>query len=92
MPVDSMQFLKDGNGKQVSRVTMTNKTNKLPPGLEIIQESLVNTQNQFEDGALFRYTIRNQTSTAIRNLHVGLFFDVFGTHEYGLASYQDGEF
>ncbi|MYB91918.1 MAG: S8 family serine peptidase [Rhodothermaceae bacterium] len=90
VPVSSMQFLEDGSGEQVSRVTMTNKTNKLPPGLEIIQESLVNTQSQFEDGVLFRYTIRNQTSTAIKDLLIGLYFDSFGTGEYSMARYQDG--
>ncbi|MXZ17424.1 MAG: S8 family serine peptidase [Rhodothermaceae bacterium] len=89
-PVNSMQFLNNENAEQVSRVTMTNKTNKLSPGLDIIQESFVNAQSRFEDGALFRYTILNQTSTGINGLHVGLFFDLYDTGEYGMVSYQDG--
>ena len=90
VPVAPMHFLRDGSGDQVSRVTMTNTTNKLPPGLEIIQESLVNARNEFEDGALFRYRLHNQTGTAIKGVHVGLFFDPFGNDKYGMASFLDG--
>lgn len=88
-PSGSMQFVKDENGGgQLSHVTMTNRTNKFPHELEFVQESLSNAQSHFEDLALFRYTIRNQSGSVIDGVHVGLFFRFLDGHDFGMAGYK----
>ena len=95
LSVNPMEFRNGANGEQVSRVTITET--KPRTGLEIIQESLVDAQSQYEDIALFRYRLRNQSSSAISGLHLGLYFNpsedlggIWGDGAYEMSSYQHG--
>ena len=57
------------------RVTIVDKGATSPIGVEVLQESFVDSSPANEDFILFRYTITNTTSALIENMHVGLFFD-----------------
>ena len=88
LPSDQIVVENRLDGQQISRVTLTDKTNNLPEGLRIVQESMVSNQNQFEDIALFRYQLLNPTALNMSGLYAGLYFDPIEDDGYGLAKYQ----
>ena len=45
-----------------------------PIGVEILQESFVDTAEQNEDFVILRYTLANPTGRTMENMHVGLMF------------------
>ena len=91
-PISSMEFLKNEEGHQMSRVMMMAKANKLP-GLKIVQESLVNALNHYEDVVLFRYRLKNQSNESVEGVHAGLYFAF--TNKFndstGMGRYQNGD-
>jgi len=88
LPFDQMVVKSGLDEEQTSHVTLVDKTGKLPEGFRIIQESLTDKQNQFEDIALFRYRLLNPTHLNISGLHIGLYFDPIQDDKYGMANYQ----
>ena len=92
-PINSMEFQKNEEGHQMSRVTMMAKRGILPAGLKIVQESLVNALNRYEDMALFRYRLQNQSNESVEGVHAGLYF-AFETDfndSMGMGRYQNGD-
>ena len=90
--ISPMEFLKNEEGHQMSRVMMMAKANKLP-SLKIVQESLVNALNHYEDMALFRYRLKNQSNESVEGVHAGLYFaftNIFND-SVGMGRYQNGD-
>ncbi len=89
VPAGPFELLEKENEQQVSRMTLNDKSSKLPAGLAITQESMVSRQERYADVALFRYRLRNQTSSAMVRLHAGLYFSVPVSDQVGMAKYQN---
>ena len=75
VPVTPLVFSTDGAGVQSSLVKMTDSNASSPLGLEISQESRVDVTNNDDDIALLRYTLYNPKSTAVNNVHIGIYSD-----------------
>ena len=73
---ESMQIAFPGpRTSQQGRLVLTDTKANSPIGVRILQESYVDHEPGYEDVVVFKYTIGNETSELISNLHVGLFFD-----------------
>ncbi len=90
VPAGPLMSFEEENGDQVSRVTMNDKSGSIYGGLDIIQESLVSSQEQFEDIALFRYRVHNPINWTMKDMHVGLYFSIPVSSGVGMATYQNG--
>lgn len=90
VPADQIMLFEGKHGEQISRVTLRERSEKLPAGLDIVQESLTDSQSQFEDIALFRYRLRNPTGSAMKGLRIGLYFSVSASNEVDMSTYLDG--
>ena len=60
---------------QEGSVSLTDSSAKSPIGLSIYQESFAYDQDDFNSFIIVKYTITNNNATALRDMHVGLFFD-----------------
>lgn len=90
VPANQLRIQEAQNGQQVSRVTMNDKSGNIHRGIDIIQESMVSSQDHFEDIALFRYRLRNQIDWVWEGLHVGLYFSIPVSNGIGMATYPNG--
>ncbi|MCY4234174.1 MAG: S8 family serine peptidase [Bacteroidetes bacterium] len=89
-PTSRLIYYSEDDGIQQSRVSLQISNSNLPEGIKIVQESLVNSGSEYENGALFRYRVMNHTAQSIQNVHVGLYFQSTSTGgiEYGEVTYQ----
>ncbi len=60
---------------QEGRMELVDDRAPNPIGVEVLQESFVDTAEENEDFVLLRYTISNPTGRELVNIHVGLMFD-----------------
>ncbi|MCY4673266.1 MAG: S8 family peptidase [Bacteroidetes bacterium] len=91
-PVSPLEFSVSEHGRQRSRVVMKERKERLPHGLEIIQESLVDPQEFYEDVVILRYSLVNPTNSAMAGLHAGLYFDAeLGDWARNTVGYDDSE-
>jgi len=60
---------------QQGQVTMIDAYAENPIGIEVLQESYIDSQPENEDFLIIKYTVTNRGGSPIENMHVGLFFD-----------------
>lgn len=91
-PTSRPAYYSEDGGIQQSRVSLQISNSILPEGIKVVQESLVNSGSEYENGALFRYRVMNHTAQSIQDVHVGLYFQptttTTGGIEYGEVTYQ----
>ena len=71
---------------QEGRMELVDSRAANPIGVEILQESFVDTAEENEDFVILRYTLANPTGRTMENMHVGLMFswrmNTFGNPDY----------
>ncbi len=70
---------------QEARMELVDAGAANPIGVEVLQESFVDTATENEDFAILRYTLRNPTDREMTNIHVGLMFN------WRVSSSRDGD-
>ena len=88
VPKRGTELVIDSSGVVVAEhgsVTLLDNGSNDGLGLEILQESFVDTEEAHEDFIIFKYTIANTANRAHRNLHVGLYIN----WQVGLAFMSD---
>ncbi len=68
-------FDNGGLTAEQGRVELVDLNAPSPIGIDILQESFVETGPAYEDFILLRYTLSNNTASRIESLYAGLFFD-----------------
>lgn len=92
-PITPLEFVVSEQGRQSSRVGMRDIKLHLPKALEIIQESLVDPSQVYEDLVIMRYRLVNPTNSTMDGFHVGLYLDAQLGDDYDLdtVGYDDAE-
>ncbi len=72
----AMEVMQPGlRSSEQGRVTLDDSYALNPIGVEVLQESYVDDNPNYQDLLILQYTITNQNANEIDNMHVGLFFD-----------------